>query len=89
MDGNHLARTQSEIESAHQSLIDLGVTNHFGEIERHWAAFLIHFERIFHRLEAAARGKGDAWYGRVEQCAGSRQFAFVPNTDMRTVQRSP
>jgi hypothetical protein len=62
MDVNHLARTQSEIESAHQSLIDLGVTNHFGEIERHWAAFLIHFERIFHRLEAAAGGKGDAWY---------------------------
>ena len=67
MDAAHLARAQTEIEMAHQSLIDLGATKHFGEIERHWAAFLVHFERIFHRLEAAAGGKGDAWYGRVEE----------------------
>jgi hypothetical protein len=67
MDAVHLARAQTEIESAHQSLTDLGATKHFGEIERHWAGFLLHFERIFRRLEAAAGGKGNAWYGRVEQ----------------------
>jgi hypothetical protein len=71
MDAAHLARAQTEIERAHQSLIDLGNTKHFGEIESHWAAFLVHFERIFHRLEAAAGGKGDAWYGKVEQCRKS------------------
>jgi hypothetical protein len=67
MDADYLARAQTEIESAHQSLTDLGATNHFGEIERHWAVFLVHFERIFHRLEAAAGGKGDDWYGQLEQ----------------------
>lgn len=67
MDAAHLARAQTEIECAHQALIDLGATKHFGEIERHWAAFLVHYERIFHRLEAAAGGKGNAWYGKVEQ----------------------
>jgi hypothetical protein len=67
MDASHLARAQTEVERAHQSLIELGATKHLGEIERYWAAFLLHFERIFHRLEAAAGGKGDAWYGRVEQ----------------------
>lgn len=67
MDTSHLARAQTEIERAHQSLIELGAATHLAEIERHWAAFLLHFERIFHRLEAAAGGKGDAWYGRVEQ----------------------
>ena len=58
MDAAQLARAQTEIECAHQALIDLGATKHFGEIERHWAAFIVHDEGIFHRLEAAAGGKG-------------------------------
>lgn len=67
MDAAHLNRADAEIAMAHQALIELGATKHPGEIERHWAAFLVHFERIFHRLAVAAGGKGDAWYGRVEQ----------------------
>jgi hypothetical protein len=67
MDAAQLERAQTEIERADQSLIDLGATKHLAEIERYWAAFLVHFERIFNRLEAAAGGRGDAWYGRIEQ----------------------
>jgi hypothetical protein len=67
MDANLLARAQTEIEISDQALVGLGATKHFGEIERCWTDFLVHFDRIFKRLEAAAGGKGDAWFGRIEQ----------------------
>ena len=67
MDQDLIERAQTELDRAHQCLVDLGATKHVAEIEAHWASFLVHFERIFHRLEGAAGGKGDAWYGKVEE----------------------
>jgi hypothetical protein len=67
MDATHLARAQTELNRAHQSLDELGAKRHPEEIAYHWASFLVSFERIFTRLQAAAGGRGDAWFGKVEQ----------------------
>jgi hypothetical protein len=64
MDATILDRAQLEFDRANQSIIDLGATNHVGEIERHWAAFLVNFARAYTRLEAAA-GKGSAWWAKI------------------------
>ncbi|MDB5616218.1 hypothetical protein [Tardiphaga sp.] len=65
MDRALLQRAQTVFDRADQCLVDLGATKHLDEIEMHWAYFLVNFERIFHRIAAAAGGPGDAWYGRV------------------------
>jgi hypothetical protein len=67
MDAVLVERAQLELNRAHQCLNELATTKHVGEIAFRWANFLVTFERIFTRLEAAAGGKGNAWFGKVEQ----------------------
>ena len=56
----------TEFNRAFQSITELGTSNHYAEVERHWATFLVSAGRVFTKLEQGAKssGKSGAWWGR-------------------------
>src|ERR1035438_7608475 len=62
---NAVKAAWTEFNRAFQSITELGTSNHYAEVERHWAAFLVSAGRVFTKLEQAAKGssKSEAWWG--------------------------
>lgn len=66
MDKKAVELARVDFDRAFQSITDLGHSEHFAEIERHWSAFLVSAARIYTRLEQGAKTppKSYAWWSR-------------------------
>jgi hypothetical protein len=83
---------QAEFDRAAISLDDLAAASDFGEVERHWAAFLVSAGRIYSKLEQGAKTSGisQAWMGqRIHQRRTDALLSYLwhaRNADEHTVE---
>src|SRR5262249_4911621 len=66
MDRKAFIAARTEFDRAHQSLIELGASNNFAEIERCWTSFLVSAGRVFTKLEQGQKhsAKSRAWWSK-------------------------
>ena len=66
MDRTALKAARTEFDRAFQNIDELASADHYAEVARHWAAFLVNAGRVFTKLEQASKitAKIRAWWGK-------------------------
>jgi hypothetical protein len=80
MDPTALKAARTEFDRAFQNIDELAAANHYTEVARHWAVFLVNAGRVFTKLEQASKvtAKSRAWWGKkVNERRGDELLRYV------------